>query len=260
MRLPRIHSIFFSLVVFVWPTITLAFGTVGHEVVAKIAEANLTPKAKAEVQRLLTLEPDSTLAYVSTWPDRVRLPGTGPLHYVNVPRGKTCSYVPERDCPDGKCVVAAIQKQIDILSSSAPDNAKLTALKYLVHFVADIHQPLHVAYADDKGGNKFQIRYMGHGTNLHALWDSGLIDQIGNDSDSLAAELISKGTPTGTNNLDMVNAAMESCQIVQGLGFYPTHNKLQDDYINKYIPTVKVRLALAGSRLAGILNAIWPRQ
>jgi hypothetical protein len=176
---------------------------------------------------------------------------------VNVPRGETCSYVPERDCPDGKCVIAAIQSKIEILGSKAPDKAKLTALKYLVHFVGDIHQPLHVAYADDRGGNRYQIRFMSKGTNLHSIWDSGIIDQIGKDSDSLAAELLAKPLPAGADNLNMVNAALESCKIVHGLGFYPSNRKLRFEYIDNYIPTVKERLALAGARLAGILNGVW---
>jgi hypothetical protein len=250
------YSLILALALSWLPSVAIAFGSEGHQVVAHLAEAQLNPKALTEVKRLLALEPGSTLASISTYPDEHRSPATGPWHYVNLPRG-TCSYVAERDCPDGKCVVGAIERQIAVLKSNAPDRAKLTALKYLVHFVADIHQPLHAGYSDDKGGNKYQIRFMSKGTNLHALWDSGLIDQIGKDSDALATELMATQMPAEASNLDMVNAALESCQIIRGLGFYPPNRKLRFEYVDSYIPVVKTRLALAGGRLAGILNGVW---
>ena len=151
-----------------------AWSSEGHQVVARIADKQLTPVARAEVNRLLALEPGETLTTISTWADQHRSPKTGTWHYVNFPRGD-CHYVPDRDCPDGNCVVDVIQKQAQILTSGAPDETRLTALKYLVHFVADVHQPLHAGHYDDRGGNTYQLRAFKLGSNLHAVWDSGLI-------------------------------------------------------------------------------------
>jgi hypothetical protein len=146
-----------------------AWGTEGHQVIASLAERQLTPAARAEVNSLLALEPGETLVSISTWADEHRSPQTAAWHYVNFPRD-SCTYDANRDCPVGKCVIEAINRQADILRSSAPDEKRLTALKYLVHLVADVHQPLHAGYRDDKGGNLYQLQTFMRGSNLHARW------------------------------------------------------------------------------------------
>ena len=136
------------------PPAVLAWGTQGHQVIALLAEQQLSSQARLEVTRLLALEPGETLASISTWADEQRSPQTAARHYVNFPRD-SCSYDANRDCPDGKCVVEAINRQAQILQSTTADEKRLTALKYLVHLVGDVHQPLHAGYQDDKGGNTY---------------------------------------------------------------------------------------------------------
>jgi hypothetical protein len=126
----------------------LAWGKVGHQVVSILAVAQLSNNARAEVDRLLALEPGATLESISTWADEHRNPATANWHYLNFPRGN-CSFEVERDCPDGGCVVAAIDRQLKVLKSTSSDESKLKALKYVVHFVADVHQPLHAGFGDD---------------------------------------------------------------------------------------------------------------
>ena len=159
------------------PLRVMAWGAQGHQVVATIALARLSAPARAEVDRLLSLEPGATLASIATWADENRDPPTASWHYVNFPRN-SCRYDAKRDCPDGQCVVEAINRQAEVLASRAPDRERLLALKYVVHFVADVHQPLHAGHADDRGGNTYQLRAFGDGTNLHALWDFGLIRSL----------------------------------------------------------------------------------
>lgn len=194
-----------------------AWGREGHQVVANLASTQLTAKARTEIDRLLVQEPGETLQSISTWADEHRNPGTGPWHYVNFPR-ETCTFDAARDCPDGNCVVGAIAKQLEILASSAPDDSRLKALKYVVHFVADVHQPLHAGYFDDRGGNKYQLQAFGHGSNLHAMWDSGLIKNLHEDVDALTKRLISKGNAPNAADLNVVHAAEESCKIVGTAG------------------------------------------
>ncbi len=181
-------TIAFLVAVLCMPLQALSWGSEGHQVIAKLAESQLTPKARDEVGRLLAAEPDATMASASTWADEHRNPATAPWHYVNFPRG-VCTYVGERDCPDGKCVVAAINKQVEILGSSAPDDKKLLALKYVIHFVGDVHQPLHAGYGDDRGGNSYQLQAFMRGSNLHAVWDTGLIRYLNQDAEALTARL-----------------------------------------------------------------------
>lgn len=133
-----------------------SWGADGHKIIAMLADAQLSPAARKEVTRLLALEPGETLASISTWADERRNPATAPWHYVNFPRGN-CNYQPARDCPDGWCVVAAIDRQIEVLTTATDDQTKLTALKYLVHFIGDIDQPLHAGFGDDRGGNSYQL-------------------------------------------------------------------------------------------------------
>jgi hypothetical protein len=246
---------FFVAGAFLFGTATFAYGwgNEGHQVVALIAQAQLTAKAKVEVDRLLGLEPGETLASISTWADEHRNPSSAPWHYVNFPRGD-CIYNEQRDCPDGRCVVAAIKRQLEVLGSATADERKLTAMKYLVHFLGDVHQPLHAGYMDDRGGNQYQLQAFLRGSNLHAVWDSGLIRNMNESPEAMAARLQTANLNVSKGNLDPVNAAQESCNIVSGQGFYP--DRLVDaPYIQRYAPVVEQRLAVAGSRLAAILNA-----
>jgi hypothetical protein len=255
MKFPITGPLVLAIGLTLLPSLANALGAEGHRVVAMLAESQLTPKALVEVHRLLALEPGATLASVSTWADQHRSRRTAPWHYVNFPRD-SCTYDKERDCPGGQCVVEAINTQTKILASNGSDESKLLALKYVDHFVADIHQPLHAGYADDRGGNTYQLQAFGRGTNLHALWDSGLIKQMGMGADTMTKKLTSHSIPPDAANLSAANAAEESCRIVGRIGFYPGR-KLGGNYLETYDPVLNRQLQLAGARLAGILNRIW---
>ena len=264
----------FSLLLAALPIPAGAWGSQGHQVVANLAQAQLSAKAKREVDRLLALEPGETLASISTWADEHRSPATAAWHYVNFPKN-SCNYSPERDCPDGQCVVAAIDRQRDILASSVTDEARLRALKYLVHLVADVHQPLHAGYAEDRGGNSYQLQAFMRGSNLHAFWDSGLIRALDQDTEVMSARLLATADkvtgsgydpgdpakarsqaaqrPSGAFPSVAVQAAEESCRIVGQPGFYP--GRLVDmSYVQRFAPLMEQRLRLAGTRLADLIN------
>ena len=264
-----------------------AWGVQGHQVVAAIAWQGLSPVAREEATRLLAPEPGQTLVSISTWADEHRGPASAPWHYLNFPRGQ-CRFDAARDCPDGQCVVGAIERQRAILASKATDAERLQALKYLVHFVADIHQPLHAGYQDDRGGNTVQLRFLMRGSNLHALWDKGLIEQLGLDNEALIAAAHAQLAPQGTNQMQvqthaqphgqtqalpkaqstapappgsgLANAiamAEESCRIVAQPGFYPQGDP-SPAYVARMTPVLLQRLALAGQRLAALLNQALP--
>lgn len=171
---------------------------------------------------------------------------------MNLPRDSGCKYEASRDCPDGQCVVGAIERQGRVLASSATDANKLKALKYVVHFVGDVHQPLHAGYADDKGGNTYQVQAFGRGTNLHSLWDSRLIENWPGGAAALLAEL--KAAPSKATGAPPAQWAEESCRIVAADGFYPAGQKIDSDYEKNAAPALKERLSSAGRRLASLLN------
>jgi len=244
-----------AVATFAYCGVVHAWGSDGHKTVALIAEAQLTPKARTGIQELLALETGATLASISTWADEHRNPATAAWHYVNFPRGD-CVYDAERDCTDGKCVVGAIQRQTRVLQSGSTPEERLGALKYLVHFVADVHQPLHAGYADDKGGNTYQLQAFMRGSNLHALWDTGLIKSLSEEPELLAARLESLDAAIQTGEFDPVIAAQESCKVVGQPGFYP-ERRVGADYIDRFTPVVEQRLATAGARLAWLLNWVF---
>ena len=173
------------------PAISYAWGPEGHAMVADIAEMHLDAPAKAEVLRLLALDDDGAkqhLDEVSSWADAVRSarPETGANHYVDIPLA-AAGYDEVRDChqgPEGHraveptCVVAKLPYYVRVLADrKRSDHERLEALKWVVHFTGDLHQPLHAEDHDDKGGNGVALTYAGTTTNLHAVWDLGIIEQ-----------------------------------------------------------------------------------
>lgn len=229
-----------------------AWGSQGHQVVAGLALAQLTPKARAEVDRLLAQEPGETLVSISTWADEHKNPTTARWHYVNFPRD-SCSFDAVRDCPDGQCRVAAIERQTAVLVSNASDEKRLNALKYLVHLIGDVYQPLHAGYLDDKGGNKYQLQAFMRGSILHALWDSGIIKSRAEDTDAMTARLLKRRTAFEFRKWSAVRAAEQSCRIVGVPGFYPVR-RVGQDYIDRFTPVLERQLTAAGTALAAVLN------
>jgi hypothetical protein len=252
LNLKRLVSAVLACIAVLFHAPVLAWGAQGHQVIAGLATEQLTPQARQQVERLLALEPGATLVSVSTWADEVRNPATAAWHYVNFPRD-SCTYEMNRDCPDGRCVVGAIEAQTAVLKSNAPDEKRLNALKYLVHLVGDVHQPLHAGYLDDKGGNTYQLQVLMRGTNLHALWDSGMIRQLEEDGPAMTQRLLSKSLASGPKGASVSRAAEESCKIV-GLPDYYPDRKVTAEYFERFTPIMEARLALAGARLAELLN------
>jgi hypothetical protein len=245
-------------------TDALAWGAQGHRLVGRIAETRLTPAARAEVDRLLAGEATPTLAAIAPWADELRAkdPGLGRRsarwHYINMGEDD-CRYLPATQCPDGNCVVEALKAQTAILADrSRPDAERAQALKFVVHFMGDIHQPMHAGYGHDKGGNDLQVQYNGRGTNLHSLWDSGMLNTRKQDDDAYAQRLNALRTPAfgkrANINADAVKWAEASCRIAIAPGVYPTSRKLGAEYTDTYLPVAERELRLAGERLAVLLN------
>lgn len=232
-----------------------AWGFEGHRMVAALAEPLLSRPAAAEVQRLLALEPGASFSRIATWADEIRSPVSGPWHYVNFPQGD-CHYVQPRDCPKGACVVEALPAQVALLKSDASDAERLVALKYVVHLVGDVHQPLHAGHGEDKGGNLFQVQLLGQGRNLHSLWDTGMIMNHAGGAAALREAVRAQlpGGPVAGQPLAAAQWAEESCRLVEVEGFYPASHKVDADYLDAHEATLKARLGQAALRLAALLN------
>ncbi len=250
---------------------SFGWGARGHRIATKIAEARLTPSAARAVRELL-LDGD-TLVDVCSWADhegRDVVPGSANWHYVNVPID--AAHFDAKYCGrGGNCVVAKIYTYRKILADKqAPIVERRRALLFLMHFIEDIHQPLHVGDNNDRGGNNTQIQFLGKGNNMHRVWDSGVIE-VERTTDRVWVERIGKLlTPA---NLDAWSKdktpeswADESLQAAKLAYLYPkgatkpiaTGATLGKDYVQYAEPIIELQLAKAGVRLADELNTIFP--
>lgn len=228
--------------------------------VAELAEQRLTPKARSQAQQLLATYGNKKLSDIATWADELRSDATerelaratSKMHYVNV-ADSSCRYDATRDCRDGKCVIAAIDHYASILGDrkrSKKDREQ--ALRFVVHFVGDVHQPLHAGYRKDSGGNQYQIQFNGKGTNLHAIWDSPILASRKLSWTKYAEVLRLKPSDKATGNPQQW--AAESCRITRDDGVYPKGHKIDQRYIDSMRPITERRIRLAAMRLATVLN------
>ncbi|HEY4082869.1 MAG TPA: S1/P1 nuclease [Burkholderiaceae bacterium] len=269
-----------------------AFGWshLGHWLVGDLAQPLLTPAAQQQVDILLKGEPDPTLAGVASWADEIRGSDSdlgkksAKWHYVDLDPNR-CVYVPQVACPDGNCVIAAIDEQRKILADTtqAPE-ARRDALKFLVHFIGDVHQPLHAGSRQDAeghtdaGGNKYQIslrtaitqesRGKHHAvgepvaTNLHAVWDYYELESAALPPDAYAAKLRKEGIPQITPAAlgSPADWAVESCKGINAQGLYSQDSdgqwlhKLGGAYLDAKRPYAEERIRTAAGRLAAVLN------
>lgn len=195
----RLSGILLSLC-FLWASPAYPWWETGHQTVARIAAAHLTPAARTRIARILDV-PDTpeaiadALAKISTWADETKnQTKTGAWHYIDLTLEDHKSDIPER-CKDDDCAPARIRLFADQLAGhpAHPGNTRwsqLDALRYLVHLVGDIHQPLHTVSDADLGGNcELLDPPVGKAKNLHALWDGEIVDEINTSDKTLAAEL-----------------------------------------------------------------------
>ena len=186
----RIVSFCFFIII-VLPFPASGFNSVGHQVVGYIAQDRMSPSTLKKVQALIGNDGD--LASIANWADEIRPrePKTAPWHYINIPvrQDVTAADLP-KFCPNNDCVVKQIQINRGILADPSKSfDLRTRALKFIVHFVGDLHQPLHCADDDDRGGNEKMIRFQKEKLKLHVLWDSLIEKQTTENSRELATKL-----------------------------------------------------------------------
>jgi len=241
-------------------TSAYAWSEFGHRLVGELAERQLSEAARMQIADLLRDEPDTTLASIAAWADTARdLPeyeATSRLHYVYL-RDDNCRYDAQRDCRDGRCVVAAIPMYAaQLADQTLPRQQRIEALKFLVHFVGDVHQPLHAGNRADEGGNKFQVNLEGEGTNLHSVWDNRILRSAKLDRATYADRLDARRIEAARlADGDAAAWAMESCSMLASRAIYPPKpGKLAPDYLVRMRPDVESRIIQASERLAAMLE------
>lgn len=268
-----------------------AWGREGHWLITELALARLSPQVRAEIDRLIATDADGRVEGcdlaspkdASIWPDCVRgfepHAFTRPFHFDSVP---ICGTLPKAQyCPKGDCATEAIKTYRTVLADkSRPDAVRLEALAYLIHFIEDIHQPLHANGNGDRGGNQVLVSYLGdpgrvgpdgvlRPLNLHGVWDSRLIPAaLGEAGEGRAvieawmaenAEAWASDDPDAwareSNAFAYANAqtplpAPLTCGAPPG-----EIVALDQAYVDQAAPIVRVRIAQAAVRLADALEA-----
>lgn len=234
------------------------WGKTGHRATGAIAEQYLNKKARKAIAQLLDGE---SLALVSTYADDIKSDtlyrAYGPLHYVNIPFDQTYDTHPHSEKGD---IVQAIDHCIATLKSDiATKEEKAFQLRLLVHFIGDLHQPLHTGISEDKGGNDFQVRWYRDGTNLHRVWDSQMIESYGMSYSELATnmpqltkkERIAMASGTHRDWLEDSRVVVKDIYANTTVG-----EKLGYRYMYDYFAVLKGQLQKGGVRLAALLNEV----
>lgn len=243
-----------------------AWGPAGHAYIGEAALDQLDSKAREQVKQILSPasaeQSSDALIRACVWPDEIRKTAgwewSAPQHYVNIPRSSD-RYDRQRDCGDGICVTEGIKKyaqQLTVQGLSA--RQRWEALAWVCHLVADLHQPLHAGFRDDRGGNWVNVQFQGKTVNLHRFWDGELVR-------SESAEVRSWSTPDArdrsSENLALWNPGSvdlwteESHRIAANLA-YPPGKVIEADFARRSLRIIRERWEQAASRLALILNAV----
>ncbi len=257
-----------------------AWGPTGHRVVARVAENHMTPAAKDAARGLIG---PAGLAPIATWADSIRSdpryiggvagrPDTRPWHYINL--DGTDDFPATTAKASGNGTQHGIRHLIDAIrhfervlgDSQRPQADRAEALKWLVHLYGDLHQPLHVGLARDKGGNTIDVQWFGQRSNLHRVWDSGIIDRS-RLSFTEIVEFIDHPTAAEINERrrgDLRAWAAEGIALRAAVyGLPPVSGegpaRLGYAYYDRHQATVYERLLTAGLRLSARLNTLLKR-
>lgn len=243
-----------------------AWGLKGHDVIACIAEHHLTEKAKENIDKILG---GKSMIYYSSWIDNVQnspywingYDRTNTWHYFNVDDGFTPQTMPRN--PKGD-VVSALNMIIDSLGNyqnELSDSVKIDYLRMLIHFVGDMHCPMHVGHLSDKGGHGVRIKWFGQNTNLHTLWDTKLVESVHAWSYTEWQQNLDRCTQ---EEFDEMSAGTPEDWLIETwhitVGIYE-YTKPEENYSFKYMydyaPVVERQFLVAGYRLAALLNKIF---
>lgn len=234
------------------------WGQKGHDTVAAVANRHLTDSVRARAERLLD---NRSIIYWSNWMDNAsntpEYAYTKTWHYKNIDAG--VAYADAEPNPKGD-IVRALDTQIAVLAdTTASDTERSTALKMVVHFMGDIHQPMHIGHASDRGGNSVKVKFFNSPTNLHSLWDTKLVESAHRWSHTEWAEELDRVTPQEAAYILSLTTpdewARETMAVTTSIyGTTPTEENLSYDYVSTWTPVIEVQFLRGGLRLAEVLN------
>lgn len=256
-------AVFLGFILLCLPATARAFGSIGHQQICNLAYQLVTPDTRQQIDQLLAAGPAQTFAQGCVWPDEVRRDPayqfTTPFHYLNVPRQQ--SRLQPKDCAAKGCLLSALRHYGALLQQPGASRQRAEALLFYSHFLADLHQPLHVSYADDLGGNKTAVYYFGTPANLHGIWDTAMLKSLGyNDNQQLAADKLAALQPAKVRQWQsgspLIWAQQSLTQTRQVYQQYKPGMLFSQPELNRDGPVIEKRLLQAAVRLAGQLDQL----
>lgn len=235
-----------------------SWGQTGHRIVGQIAEWNLTPKARRNIAKIMGNE---SLAMASNYMDFIKSDPKyrhlNPWHYATIPTGKT--YEEAGTPEEGDVIVAINRLMVELESKNFSMEDELFALRCLIHLIGDIHQPLHVGNGEDRGGNDVEVEYFWEKSNLHRVWDSGIIDaqQLSYTEYAESIKYVEKDEIKALQSSNVLDWAYESVSYRDKVYDLPENKNINYRYNFDNLAIVNKRLLQAGIRLAGVLNRIY---
>lgn len=234
------------------------WGKTGHRVVGEIAQSHLSRKSKKVIKTILGNE---SLAKASNWADFIRsnpeqYAFTFPWHYINIDDGENYKTVTSEQ-GDIVRALTLCKNKLQNRTVLSLDSQRFY-LRLLIHFVGDIHQPLHVGYARDKGGNTIKLNWFGRATNLHKVWDEDMIDytKLSYTEYAQALDHFSRKLPLQSTSLDIwVKEGLKFRKVVYGS--VSKGDKLAYRYVYDHLKLLEERLLTAGLRLAQLLDELF---
>ncbi|WP_237487839.1 S1/P1 nuclease [Hufsiella arboris] len=259
----RIFKLILIVTLFYVPSKSMAWGMLGHRIVGQIAESYLTDKARLQIKQILGNE---SMAMASNWPDFIKSDKAysylSPWHYVDF--DKQYSYPEMQQYLQRDTATDAYTKLnflvAELKKKNLPQDKKVMYLRLVIHIVGDIHQPMHTGHTEDKGGNDIKVTWFGQPSNLHSVWDSGLIEyqQL---SYTEYVKAINFPTQLQLKEWKKVNvskwlydSSLEADKIYKGV---KDGDKLSYRYNFDYVETLNRQLLKGGVHLAAILNQIF---
>lgn len=242
---------------------TFAWGLTGHRVVAEIAERHLSKKAKKNIKKLMGNEP---LAFWANWADFIKSDTAyryaGKWHYVNIEgnlsHDQFLEALPAIKTENLYSQIQALQKQLKDKNTTTAE--KNTALRFLIHLVGDLGQPLHVGREEDQGGNRISLSWFGTPTNLHRVWDEHLVDfqQWSYTEYATVLNVATQKQVAQWQALPLEEWLYESYIIANKIyASSPANAKLRYEYNYLFVQDMNDQLLKSGVRLAKILNEIF---
>lgn len=269
MNLQKLKQIVFNICIgctlLGFSTYSLAWSRDGHSAIGILAIEQLQTGTRNELERLIGPLDDQALIEACNWPDEIReteeWEWSGPLHYINIPRGEY-EYRQSRDCPDRLCATEAIKTYADQLFDEQLNKEKhWQAFAWLCHFTGDLHQPMHAGFADDRGGNNYDVVFKGEEMNLHSFWDFELVNEHAGGWKSLVALLSPLPLEPADSNwsADMVNEWTAESHKLAAEKAYPVHREIDDSFALRSWVLAQQQVSRAATRLALIINTEFKR-